>query len=208
MEIVLEDIGRRFNRDWVFKHVDYRFVAGTCYAVLGPNGSGKSTLLQVIASSLTPSMGGIRYIALGKQVEVDDVYQYITLAAPYLELIEEFTLTEQLQFHFTHKRILSGFDIRQLMELLGLYHAKDRQIRHFSSGMKQRVKLGLACCSDVPILLLDEPTTNLDQQGVDWYLALIEATKVNRIVLVCSNQEKEYSFCERMIHITDYKRDI
>lgn len=205
MVISLEDIGRRFNREWVFRHINYRFETGQSYAVLGPNGSGKSTFLQVIAASLIPSAGHIRYVAGEKTIDPDSLYRYLSLAAPYMELIEEFTLIEQIRFHFALRNYLTGFDEDGLMELLGLQQARDRQIRHFSSGMKQRVKLALACCSDVPLLLLDEPTSNLDQQGVDWYLNLVTETRPARLVIVCSNQEKEYGFCEQAINIVDYK---
>lgn len=206
MDIILENIGRRFNRDWVFQHVSYEFTTGQCYAVLGPNGSGKSTLLQLIASSLTPSAGHIRYLSHGKTVEPDNVYQHISLSAPYMELIEEFTLIEQIGFHFTHKDYLVGYDEHALMELLGLQNARNKQIRYFSSGMKQRLKLVLACCSDVPIVLLDEPTSNLDKHGVNWYLDLVNKTRANRLLIVCSNQEHEYVFCEHALQITDYKK--
>lgn len=205
MHIALEDIGRRFNREWVFRHIDYRFETGQSYAVLGPNGSGKSTFLQVVAASLIPSAGRIHYADTEKKIDTESIYQYLSLAAPYMELIEEFTLTEQIRFHFALKNYLSGFDEEALMELLGLRRAKDRQIRHFSSGMKQRVKLALACCSDVPLVLLDEPTSNLDQQGIDWYLNLVTETRGARLVIVCSNQEREYGFCENLINIVDYK---
>jgi|SRR5690606_9916669 len=205
MEIVLEDIGRRFNRDWVFQHVDYRFVAGERYAILGPNGSGKSTLLQVVSSALTPSAGHIAYHRDGKAVDPDRIYQYLSIAAPYLELIEEFTLAEQIRFHFMHKAFLNGFDEQSLMEFLRLAHARDKQLRYFSSGMKQRVKLGLACCADAPIVLLDEPTSNLDEEGIAWYLQLVEQTSADRLLLVCSNQEREYGFCDHTLMITDYK---
>ncbi|MGV3763470.1 ABC transporter ATP-binding protein [Parapedobacter sp.] len=206
MEIILEDIGRRFNRDWVFQHVDYHFTAGASYAVLGPNGSGKSTFLQVLSAGLTPSAGQIAYQHGGEVIDVDKIYQYLSIAAPYLELIEEFTLVEQIRFHFTHKTFLSGFDAQSLIDYLGLAHAKDRQLRYFSSGMKQRVKLGLACCADVPMVLLDEPTSNLDDDGVAWYLRLIAQTCAEeRLLLVCSNQEREYGFCDHTISITDYK---
>lgn len=208
MEIILEDIGRRFNRDWVFQHINYRFTAGRRYAVLGPNGSGKSTLLQVLSSALTPSAGRLTYQHGGKVIAVDQVYQYLSIAAPYLELIEEFTLAEQIRFHFTHKSFLRGFDERSLIDRLGLAHAKDKELRYFSSGMKQRVKLGLACCADVPIVLLDEPTSNLDEDGVAWYLQLVAQTSGQRLLLVCSNQEREYSFCHDRITITDYKHDL
>lgn len=205
MNIVLEDIGRRFNRDWVFRNVNYQFETNHSYAVLGPNGSGKSTFLQVVAASLIPSAGQIRYTVNEKKIEPDSIYRYLSIAAPYMELIEEFTLSEQLHFHFALRNYLPGFDEEAIMDLLGLRRAKDRQIRHFSSGMKQRVKLALACCSDVPFVLLDEPTTNLDSQGVDWYLNLVAQTRAERLLMVCSNQEKEYSFCERVINIVDYK---
>lgn len=205
MEIVLEDIGRRFNRDWVFQHVNYRFAAGSSYAILGPNGSGKSTLLQVVSAVLAPSAGRVVYRYEGDDIAPDYIYQYLSIAAPYLELIEEFTLAEQVRFHFTHKKLVSGFDERSLMAFLGLAHAQDKQLRHFSSGMKQRVKLGLACCADVPIVLLDEPTSNLDEDGVAWYLELVAQTCAERLLLVCSNQEREYAFCDHTLSITDYK---
>src|SRR5690606_19245489 len=145
MVISLEDIGRRFNRDWVFRHIDYRFQTGQSYAVLGPNGSGKSTFLQVIAANLIPSAGHIHYMAGEKEIEPDSLYRYLSLAAPYMELIEEFTLIEQIRFHFALRKYQPHFDEEAILELLGLRQAKDRQIRRFSSGMKQRVKLALAC---------------------------------------------------------------
>jgi len=205
MNIVLEDIGRRFNRDWVFRHLNYQFESNQSYAVLGPNGSGKSTFLQVIAARLTPSAGQIRYSVNHRNIEPDTLYRYVSIAAPYMELIEEFTLREQLQFHFKLKSYLPGYDKEATLDLLGLRYASERQIRYFSSGMKQRVKLALACCVDVPLVLLDEPTTNLDRQGVDWYLNLMTSTMTSRTLVVCSNQEKEYSFCKQAINIVDYK---
>src|SRR5690606_6393629 len=120
-----------------------------------------------IAANLIPSAGHIHYMAGEKEIEPDSLYRYLSLAAPYMELIEEFTLIEQIRFHFALRKYQPHFDEEAILELLGLRQAKDRQIRHFSSGMKQRVKLALACCSDVPLVLLDEPTSNLDRQGVD-----------------------------------------
>ncbi|MFC3200138.1 ATP-binding cassette domain-containing protein [Parapedobacter deserti] len=205
MDIILENIGRRFNRDWIFRRLDYSFKVGRSYAILGPNGSGKSTLLQVIASSLTPSAGSVSYTSRHGNVEPDQVYRHLSLAAPYMELVEEFTLVEQIRFHFSHKAYLQGFDEQALLELMGLDRAKDRPIKYFSSGMKQRVKLSLACCADVPLLLLDEPTTNLDQKGVAWYQHLVRETSGGRLLLVCSNHEREYDFCDHTIDVTHYK---
>ena len=205
MEITLEDIGRRFNRDWIFKKIDYQFERGKKYAILGPNGSGKSTLLQIIAGNLSPSEGKIQYSDNLQNIPIEVLYQHISLAAPYLELIEEFTLPEIAHFNFSFKNYREGLNPDALFDLLGFTNFKHKTLKTFSSGMKQRVKLALAFCADTPVLLLDEPTANLDLQGIDWYLSLIERFSNNRLVIICSNQENEYSFCSEKLNVSDYK---
>jgi ABC-type multidrug transport system ATPase subunit len=205
MKITLENIGRRFNRDWIFRGVDHIFTDDKSYAILGPNGSGKSTMLQVLNGSLSPSSGKINYFHDDAEVEISTVYQHLSLAAPYLELIEEFTLSEVIDFHFKFKAYKAGIDKNGVIELLGMQTSKNKLIRYFSSGMKQRLKLALAFCSDTPMLMLDEPTSNLDTQGVDWYLSLVQKFAANRLTIICSNQEHEYSFCKERLSITDYK---
>ncbi|MBU2045958.1 MAG: ATP-binding cassette domain-containing protein, partial [Bacteroidetes bacterium] len=172
MKIILEQISRRFNREWIFKNIDYSFDAGKSYAILGINGSGKSTLLQVISGSLSPSSGQLIYQLEGKEIPVEQVFKHLSIAAPYLELIEEFTLFEILDFHSQFKVRLNNLANEQLIKLLDMENSATKQIKYFSSGMKQRVKLVLALCSDTPILLLDEPTSNLDEQGIEWYISL------------------------------------
>ena len=205
MEILLEDIGRRFNQEWIFKKINYRFVQGQSYAVLGPNGSGKSTLLQVLAGSLSPSKGIITYSHQDKAIDVEGVYKHLALATPYLELIEEFTLLELLHFHFKFKKIMNGWTVQKLIQLLQFESSENKEIRYFSSGMKQRVKLALAFGTDSPILMLDEPTSNLDSQGLSWYLEMIDRFSKNRLLVVCSNQAHEYNFCDHHFNILDYK---
>ncbi|WP_317132160.1 ABC transporter ATP-binding protein [Sphingobacterium phlebotomi] len=187
--------------------MDYTFSFGKKYAILGPNGSGKSTLLKVISGSLAPSEGEIVYENISTQrILTEGVYQQLTVAAPYMELIEEFTLRELISFHFKFKSYLSGFDLGEVVRILHLEKALDKEIRFFSSGMKQRVKLTLACCSSSNMVLLDEPMSNLDTAGEDWYLSLIERTiGTDRILIIGSNQEKEYAFCDEQINITSYK---
>jgi ABC-type multidrug transport system ATPase subunit len=203
--ISLQNIGRRFNRDWIFRGIDHTFTDNKTYAILGPNGSGKSTLLQVLNGSLAPSAGQLNYFYNDNEVEISDVYQHLSLAAPYLELIEEFTLSEVIDFHFKFKPYKAGIDKNEVMGLLAMQSNKNKMIRYFSSGMKQRLKLALAFCSDTPMLMLDEPTSNLDTQGVDWYLSLVQKFAANRLTIICSNQEHEYSFCDEQLNISDYK---
>jgi ABC-type multidrug transport system, ATPase component len=206
LKIILKDIGRRYNNEWIFRHVNHTFESGKSYAILGHNGSGKSTFLKVLSSSLIPSAGELIYTDGNDTLPVESIYQQLSLAAPYVELIEEFTLNELIDFHFKFKNYLPSFDKETVINFLGLAHALDREIRFFSSGMRQRVKLALACCSASDLVLLDEPTSNLDSAGEQWYLSLIDRTKLpSRLFIVCSNQKKEYEFCDETISIVDFK---
>lgn len=211
MTISLINTGRRFNRDWIFRHLNAQFFQGKAYAITGPNGSGKSTLLQVIAGALSPSEGQIRYSeevepsAPDRQINQENVFTHLSIAAPYLDLIEEMTLLEFLTFHQRFKPFLSDATIPEIISLVGLEKAAHKQIRYFSSGMKQRVKLSQAIFSDMPVLLLDEPCTNLDSEGVALYHRLISQFCSNRLLIVSSNDEAEYSFCTEQIHINDFK---
>jgi ABC-type multidrug transport system ATPase subunit len=205
MKISLEHIGRRFNREWIFRDVNYEFESESSYAILGANGAGKSTLLQVISGSLSSSEGKISYLQGDTIIDQEKVFIHLSMAAPYLELIEEFTLTELIDFHFRFKKYREGFSREGVIELLGLKNSEFKAIKYFSSGMKQRVKLALAFCSDTAILLLDEPASNLDQQGIDWYLSLASTLSSDRLLIICSNQEQEYSFCRHRLNIADYK---
>jgi ABC-type multidrug transport system ATPase subunit len=132
-------------------------------------------------------------------------YQYISLAAPYLELIEEMNLPEFLAFHAAFKPFLPSLNTTAIISLLGLQGADHKQIRNFSSGMKQRVKLAQSIFSDTPVVLLDEPCTNLDADGITLYKKLICDYCTGRLVIVSSNDRQEYDFCGEIINITEYK---
>ena len=204
MKIALNNIGRRFNKEWIFRNLSAEFTSGNSYAILGPNGSGKSTLLSVLTGSLTPSEGKLSFSDT-QDIPVEDIYKYISLAAPYLELIETFTLKEIINFNFKFKNFAPGVDANSLVSILGLQKSANKEIKYFSSGMKQRTKLALACCSDSPILFLDEPTSNLDVQGLTWYRELIENFTKERLTIIGSNQIQEYEFCKQHIQIADFK---
>lgn len=205
MKISLTKTGKRFNRDWIFRNITYEFTTGNAYAITGPNGSGKSTLLQVIGGAIAMSEGQAKYEVVNKEVHEYDVFRHIAIAAPYLELIEEMTATEFLSFHMQFKPFLAGITIPQALFTIGLEKAAHKQIRYYSSGMKQRVKLAQAIFSDVPCLLLDEPCTNLDTEGIALYQSLIAQYASNRLVIVSSNDLQEYGFCKEKLSILDYK---
>jgi ABC-type multidrug transport system ATPase subunit len=206
MRVSLNDVGKRYNREWIFRHVNLEISTGDSYAILGSNGSGKSTLLQLIAGNQLQSEGKIEYYLNENLLSVDRLFPYISFASPYLELIEEFTLFESLAFHAQFKAFVNSFTIADILSISQLEKAKDKELKYFSSGMKQRVRLVLAILSEAPFLFLDEPTSNLDKNGILWYNKLIQDFTKNKIVVVCSNHQlQEYEFCKKQILIEDYK---
>jgi len=206
MKITLDHISKRFQRHWIFKNVNYSFNQSAAYALLGPNGSGKSTLLRIISGMQAPSLGKMLLLDNNEQiVPADKIFSYISFCAPGMELVEELTLREFLDFHFSFKRSLHALTIDQIIEISGLVNVSDKPIGDYSSGMKQRVKLAQAIFADTPILLLDEPCTNLDQQGVEQYRDWMERYGSNRLVIVASNDPREYFFCREQIVMEDYK---
>lgn len=205
MTISLSDAGKRFNRDWIFRHVNYQLHSGHAYAIIGPNGSGKSTLLQVISGAMMPSEGILEYESDGKGTDPENIYKHVSICAPYLEVMEEMTLAEFFDFHSRFKKLLPTTDIETIIKRLGLEKAKNKQIRYFSSGMRQRVKLAQCIFSDTAMVLLDEPCTNLDKAGIELYHSLIRDYCQTRLVVVSSNDEVEYEFCEERMMMTDFK---
>jgi len=205
MNIKLTNLGKRYNKEWIFRNLSFQFDINKHYAITGPNGSGKSTLLQIIAGSVIHNEGKIDYYLEGKTIEPEKIFTIISYAAPYLDLVEEMTLSEFLNFHHNMKSWISQVDTQQIIFLLGLEKSAHKQIRYYSSGMKQRVKLAQAIFSNVPAVLLDEPATNLDEEGIQLYKTLVENYCQNRLVIISSNDKKEYPFCEQFIDMLDYK---
>lgn len=205
MTISLSDAGKRYNRDWIFRHFTYNFEVGKSYAITGPNGSGKSTLLQAIGGALHLNEGSIEFAISNLKFQIENHYQHISICAPYLEVIEEMTVKEFLEFHSQFKPLIASVSIDEIISIVGLEKAVNKQIRYYSSGMKQRVKLAQCIFSDVPILLLDEPCTNLDPSGVELYHQLISEYCKKRMVIVSSNDHHEYEFCSEKINILNWK---
>jgi ABC-type multidrug transport system ATPase subunit len=205
MKISLSEAGKRFNRDWIFRKFNYSFESGNAYAITGANGSGKSTLLQVIGGAMSLSTGSIQFQLNDKSIDQELAFQQVSMAAPYMELIEEMTAFEFLEFHNKFKPFLPGKSVPEILKEVQLQSASKKQIRYYSSGMKQRVKLAQAIFSNTPSILLDEPCTNLDIEGINLYKQLIEAYTRTRMVIVSSNDIQEYDFCNQLIKIENYK---
>ena len=205
VSIKVQHLGKRFNREWIFRNLDYTFEPANIYAVVGPNGSGKSTLLQVLWGQLPQSTGELKYAQKKGEIPIDEIFKYLTIATPYLDLIEEFTLSEHLKFHFNLKKSRGGMTVDEILDRMKLAHAGDKHIGNFSSGMKQRVKLGLAFFTLADLIFLDEPTTNLDNESTAWYHHELNSLPPDCTIFIASNQSAEYPAEARIINIMELK---
>ena len=206
MQVVLSNIGKHFGREVVFQNVDIALASGSRTAILGPNGSGKSTLLQVIGGAIIPTQGSIAHHLGNALVPQEEVYRHIAIAAPYLGLYEDLSLEQAVEFHARFKPLLPGIAPKDVARIAYLEKALHKQVLHFSSGMKQRLKLALAILSDTSLLLLDEPASNLDAEATAWYGDLLRRHIGQRTLVVASNrQAAEHDLCTGTIEIGEYK---
>ena len=206
VSIHINNLGKKFVNEWIFKNLTLTIPPSQKLVILGANGSGKSTLLQSIASFLIPTKGEIVWKNENQIIEDDTIYKYLSMASPYMELIEDFTLTETIEHQRIFKPFINNLSTEELIKLMQLEHASDKYVKNYSSGMRQRVKLGLAILADCPVLLLDEPCSNLDVNAIVWYQNMIAEFAKHKTVIVCSNAIKEeYVFCSDKIEIEKYK---
>ncbi|MFM7853034.1 MAG: ATP-binding cassette domain-containing protein [Flammeovirgaceae bacterium] len=205
MKIIANQVGKRFDREWVFRNFSFEFLAGNTYALNGPNGSGKSTLLQLLWGQLLPSKGMISYQKNAAILPAEEVFKHVSIATPYMDLIDEFSLEEMVTFHFQHKEPRANLTTPEAIDRMELPLARHKQIRDFSSGMRQRLKLALAFFSNCDVLFLDEPTTNLDRHAFDWYRHHLQVLPSNQLTIIASNQSEEYPATAQKINILEYR---
>jgi ABC-type multidrug transport system ATPase subunit len=207
IRIELEKIGKRHQHLWTFRGIDYVFEEKTRTAITGFNGSGKSTLLQIISGYQQASEGKITFTHNTTEVATEKLYKLLSIGAPYIDLPEELSIEELITFFAPFKEFQQGINTESFLEISQLKHARNKSIKQFSSGMKQRLKLAMAILSDTPMLLLDEPLSNLDANGVAWYKEMIDTYALQKTTIVASNNiEDEIYFCSGRININDYKK--
>lgn len=200
MEILVQNLSKKFRQEFVIRQFNYTFQSRNSYAITGPNGSGKSTLLQLLAQFTLPNTGTVEMSG----VDPDLVYSQITYAAPYVELIEEYTLAEHLEILSKNNYLPSSITLETLERFIDLQPGRYKLIKNYSSGMRQKIKLGFAILSERPVLLLDEPTTNFDEQAKNWFFERLEQQR-NKLIIIASNESREINFCQEKISIQEFK---
>lgn len=202
MPLSLTNIAKKYTKEWVFRAVNFQFDLPGSYVIKGSNGSGKSTLLKIISGHLSASEGDQKLTINNKEIPIENWPNHIAYAAPYVELVEDMYLVEFLEFYTQFKSLIKDMTIDKFISCTYLETSRNKQIKNFSSGMKQRLKLGLAWLSNVSIILLDEPCANLDERGVKWYKEMARKYSTDKLVIVCSNNiYEEFFFCENTLNI-------
>ncbi len=194
--IVLEGLQKKFGKQHILQDVSYTFQTGSKTVILGSNGSGKSTLIKILSGSLEATEGSPVYTFEGSNVTAKSAGLHVGIAAPYVALNPMFSLKETLAFHEQFCPFPEGFKLTDWLYKAGLAAHEDKRLSTFSSGMLQRVRLLLAVANDRPLLLLDEPLSNLDAEGVQFYTELIHSFALSKTIIVGSNYQKdEYAYC-------------
>ncbi len=204
-----ENVTKFFGRRLIFNGIDFEFQNNGIYGIAGPNGSGKSTLVKIIAGITAPSSGNINRILNNKTLLPEEIHNHIGFVSPYLVLYEEFSLWENLLFfakirdvEFNEEKIVT------LLEKLLLIDRKDDLVKTYSSGMKQRFKFIFALMHSPELIILDEPTSNLDLKGKNEVYKIIQEESINSIVIIASNEESDLELCQEQVLLENYKNKL
>ncbi len=201
MKVQLIDVAKRFNKEWIFKGVNLTLEANRIYGLTGANGSGKTTLLSILSHFVAPTEGEVNY-KLGSEC---DLRQSISVASPAISLLEEMSVLEAIEFHAHYKPFRNSLSSKAVIQLLGFEKHQNKLLRELSTGMKQRVKLVLAILSQSEILLLDEPGSNLDAAGFEFWKELLKNNSKDRIVVIASNDEQDLAICDQRLEMKQWK---
>ncbi len=213
IELSCENLEKRFSNKLIFKNLSFRLTNSSSLVITGRNGTGKSTLIKVI-SNLIRESNGKKWISINdKVIDTDQHYLNIGLIAPYINLYDELTGFENLEFFNKLKfnRNNNGEEenthdkLKYLLDKVNLYKRRNDLLKNYSSGMKQRLKLAFAILNDPLILLMDEPRTNLDEEGINVVYDIAEKQKEKGILIIATNENEDTKLCTESINIENYK---
>lgn len=208
IQLFVKNLKKTFNRRLVFDKLSFEVKAGERLVITGKNGSGKSTLIKILAGVMNESSGSFEYIFDGGKIDRENIYKIIGLVSPYLVLYDEFSAFENLKLFAKIRSLKINDDkIDQILKRVGLSNRKNDLVRTYSSGMKQRVKYASAILHDPLVLLLDEPTSNLDIEGKDFVDELVQNFRRDGIIVVATNESQDFKYGQRIINLDDYKNN-
>jgi heme exporter protein A len=201
-----ESINKTFGRRLIFTDISFKLNSSTIFGISGPNGSGKSTLVKIIANIISPSSGKLIHSLNGSEVKPEKLHNHIGLVSPYLVLYDEFTAYENLNFFSEIRGISFNKDrVDDLLNKFLLFNRKDDFVKTYSSGMKQRLKFIFALMHSPHLIILDEPTSNLDDEGKEVVYELVREEGSRNVVIIASNEKQDLNLCKVSIYLGNYK---
>ena len=203
ISITVNGLSKDFNRSVIFQDISFSLSSPASLSITGKNGAGKSTLSKIIAGLLSITHGSITYSVNEKQIGIEEFKHHIGFVSPYLNLYDEFTAIENLQFLSSIRTAAHQNDerIKELLALVGLWNRRDDKVSTYSSGMKQRLKYAFALLHNPAVLILDEPTSNLDAEGIEVIRQIILEQKKTNILIIATNNKEEAHWCEQQIQV-------
>lgn len=199
-------LNKSFGRRLIFNDLEFKFNKAGVYGISGPNGSGKSTLVKIIAGIIAPSKGKIIHNLDNKLIAEEQLHNYIGFVSPYLVLYEEFSTYENLNLFAEIRGIKFNKErVDYLLNKFLLFKRKDDLLKTYSSGMKQRVKFIFALMHSPQLIILDEPTSNLDDEGKNSVYELVKEEGEKNIVLIASNEKSDIELCSDIVYLEKYK---
>ncbi len=202
LKIEAINIKKSFGSRKIFSNINFSLNSKNILGITGKNGSGKSTLVKIIAGIITASSGELRYILSDKVLDYSEINKYYGFVSPYLQLYDEFSAFENIALISKIRNIyVDEKKIQQLLERVGLIDRKDDYVREFSSGMKQRLKYVAALYHNPSLLILDEPRSNLDSEGISIIYEIINEHKLNGSVIIATNDLEDIQICDSIIDL-------
>lgn len=206
IQLKVTELKKTFNNRLVFNKLSFELQSGDKFVVTGKNGSGKSTLIKILAGVLTETSGRVEYFIDDKKIDRENFYKIVGLVSPYLVLYDEFTAYENLSLFSKIRGLkISEGEINEILKRAGLYERRNDLVRTYSSGMKQRMKYASAILHNPIVLLLDEPTSNLDLEGKNFVDDLVFNFRKDGVIIVATNETQDFKYGEKIINLDEYK---
>jgi heme exporter protein A len=204
--LLAESVNKTFGRRLIFKDISFKLNSSAIFGISGPNGSGKSTLVKIIANIISPSSGKLIHNFNGTEIKPENLHNHIGLVSPYLVLYDEFTAYENLNYFSEIRGIpFNKGRVDDLLNKFLLFNRKEDLVKTYSSGMKQRLKFIFALMHSPQLIILDEPTSNLDDEGKEVVYELVKEEGSNNIVIIASNEKVDLSLCNETIDLKNHK---
>jgi len=212
--IEVDSISFRYHEDWVLQDVSFRVEKGEFVGVIGPNGSGKTTLLKILYRLLSPQKGEILFeLVPMRKMDRNDIAKRIAVVAQETQLLFPFSVLETVLMgrspYLGHLMFESEKDLeiaKKAMEWTKVLPFSERPMDELSGGERKRVFIARALAQEPEVILLDEPTANLDiHHQIDFLDLILTLNRERGLTMVMASHDMNIAseFCDRLILLQD-----